>query len=113
MLYRQPFVQDIVIDRTLGSTGVMTTTSYTPNPSLQDTGEGLGLDASSVQQLASANVEAGGTKVRLYAGRVVRGTLSGTRVIMKAYPQVRIAQLLLLALSADKHFDGVGSIARC
>ena len=40
-----------------------------------------------------SNVEAGGTKVRLYAGRVVRGALSGTRIIMKAYPQVRSAQL--------------------
>lgn len=78
---------DIIIDRPLGTAGVMNITSYSTDPRLADTGEGIGLDASGLRQLASQSVEEDGVTVRLYAGRVTRGQLQGARVVLKAYPQ--------------------------
>jgi hypothetical protein len=48
-------MQDVVIDRPLESVGVMAVTTFSTNPTLVDTGEGLGLDERSVQELGGAN----------------------------------------------------------
>jgi hypothetical protein len=55
-------VQDITIDRSLGSAGVRTVTSYAPQ--LSDTGEGVGLDEQGMQQLAQPQVDESSMLVR-------------------------------------------------
>jgi hypothetical protein len=81
-------VQDVIIDRTLGSVGVMTVTSFSPNALLSDSGEGVGLDEGLIKQLSTQDIQDSGTQVRLCIGRIVRGQLQGSRVFMKVYSQV-------------------------
>jgi hypothetical protein len=57
-------MQDVVIDRPLETTGVMTVTTFSPNPRLSDTGEGLGLDEARIQELGFTDVGENDLKVR-------------------------------------------------
>jgi hypothetical protein len=60
-------MQDVIIDRPLETTGVMTVTTFSPNPRLLDTGEGLGLDAARIQELGTSDIGENDLKVRLLA----------------------------------------------
>ena len=63
-------VQDIVLEKALGSMGFMNIASVAPRATTsQDiSGEGLGLGMSEIQRRAGQEVTEGGVAARLYAG---------------------------------------------
>ena len=63
-------MQDIVLEKALGSVGFMNIASVAPRAvtSQDDTGEGLGLGMSEIQRRAGQEVTEGGVAARLYAG---------------------------------------------
>lgn len=86
--------EDITLESDLGNLGYMTMTS-TPS---QDSSSSLqGLSLSGVQELNSQTVSQGGVQAHLYTGRVTRGQLQGTRVLLKMYPQSSESQSDVLA----------------
>lgn len=74
--------------------------SYNPAADASNQTAGLGLDLDSIQQLSSQVVDQDELQVRLYSGRIVRGALSGARIILKAYPPPALAASIAAASSA-------------
>lgn len=83
--------EDIELENYLGSQGFLNISSYQPGSSSGAGGYGEDLGLSDVQQLGSQDLSEGEVSVRLYTGKIVRGELSGSRVVLKAYPSSRIS----------------------
>lgn len=76
--------EDITLESDLGPLGYMNMTSMSTHDNKSSLQE---LSLSGVQQLNSQSVSQGGVQAHLYTGRVTRGRLQGTRVLLKMYPQ--------------------------
>eukprot|EP00892_Ulva_mutabilis_P009344 jgi/Ulvmu1/6782/UM030_0120.1 len=92
---------DVAIERSLGIMGLMSVTNYNPAAGAGGPDGGLGMDLDSIQQLSSQVVDQDVLEVRLYSGRVVRGALSGARIILKAYPPPALAASIAAAAAAS------------
>ncbi|KAL3150735.1 hypothetical protein ABBQ32_000517 [Trebouxia sp. C0010 RCD-2024] len=86
--------QDIILESDLGTMGYMNLTS---TPARDDTSPLEGLSLSSVQEMNSQSVSQGAVEAHLYTGRVNRGKLQGTRVLLKMYPHSSQDQTDILA----------------
>eukprot|EP00898_Chlorokybus_atmophyticus_P003270 jgi/Chlat1/3944/Chrsp26S04197 len=90
--------RDFVVERTLGTVGYMSVSSYAPGTSREDDDDddnpsgslgsfgSLGVDTRGLGNLGRQELQAGGVQAKLYTGRVVRGPRSNARVLLKAYP---------------------------
>eukprot|EP01018_Ginkgo_biloba_P005519 Gb_15365 [translate_table: standard] len=84
--------EDYEVGSLLGSYGYMNITSYAAPQSGGLSGAGMfensaaGYTQKDIEQLRGQDVGEGNVQIRLYSGRVSRGSRMGTRVIFKAYP---------------------------
>ncbi|KAK9828536.1 hypothetical protein WJX72_000643 [[Myrmecia] bisecta] len=85
--------QDVELLDPLGTVGFMTVASVPPLSSATgaDT-QPMGMNMSGLQRAGGQELTEGGVSARLYTGIVRRGELSGTRVVLKAYPQDKSAE---------------------
>eukprot|EP00803_Ostreobium_quekettii_P003632 evm.model.scf_117.8 EVM.evm.TU.scf_117.8 scf_117:52245-57460(+) len=81
-----PAGQDILVERSLGAIGVLDLPSYRVASESTDDRDDLEAQIEGLTALGGQQVSAQNIQVPLYAGRVARGKLRGTRVVLKAYP---------------------------
>eukprot|EP00191_Tetraselmis_sp_GSL018_P024113 CAMPEP_0177623594 /NCGR_PEP_ID=MMETSP0419_2-20121207/28987_1 /TAXON_ID=582737 /ORGANISM="Tetraselmis sp., Strain GSL018" /LENGTH=402 /DNA_ID=CAMNT_0019124159 /DNA_START=168 /DNA_END=1378 /DNA_ORIENTATION=+ len=76
---------DFALESRVGSIGILSISSYKPSASGFDS-DSLKVNDLRVEQLGSQEAKEDNITATLWKGRIARGELGGTRVILKAYP---------------------------